>query len=108
MRSVRRQMRIFIVLLLLVTSPLVHGESYEEYWEGWHQAAKEVEECDSVFTAIGFIDQALLNLGNAERSQANSEVIEKLIIEFPDCFCNAFVELSNESQKKVKKFFLQT
>ena len=101
-------MRTAILIVFLIATPLTYGESYEEYWNKWHQDSENVSTCDSITSVVEFLEHALKNLGNAERTQANSETIEALVIEYPDCFCNAFVKLPGSSRAKIKRFFLET
>ena len=100
-------MRIAALILLLFVTQLSRAESYEEYWDKWHKDAEKVSKCDSIILVVDFLEKALNNLGNAERSEANSETIGNLIIGFPDCFCSAFIELSDESREKIKRFYLK-
>lgn len=106
-RGVERHIRITTVIFLLLAAPLVNSESEDEYWNTWHQHSEKVSSCDSTKSVIEFLELALKNSGNAERTQANAETIERLIIEHPDCFCSAFVKLPVSSQAKTKQFFLQ-
>ena len=101
-------MRFSTVILLLLISSVSQSESYEEYWDKWHNEAEKVIKCLSITTVEVFLTRSLENIGNAERSEANSEVIEGLIIENPDCFCKAFLMLPTVSQGKLKKFHLKS
>lgn len=108
MRGVRRHMRITILMVLLLTTSLANSESDEDYWNNWHQHSEKVSACDSINSVVGFLENALENIANAERTQANSKTIEELIIGFPDCFCNALVELPGNSRTQIKLFFLKS
>jgi hypothetical protein len=101
-------MRYLAFTLLFLISSISQGETYEEYWNKWHDDAEKVSKCLSSTTVESFLTQALDNIGNAERNEANSEVIEYLIIRDPDCFCNAFLMLPAASQGKLKQFHLSS
>ena len=54
-----------------------------------------------------FLQNSISDLGNAERTEANAEVIETLILAKPACFLSALSALSQEQCKTVIKFFIQ-
>ena len=95
-----------IVILFSVTTSASAGE-YEQYWDSWHKNAKHIAQCESEKEVTLFFQSSITDLGNAERTEANSEVIENIILTKPDCFLSALSALSQDQCKTIVKFFVQ-
>ncbi|MEQ1514835.1 MAG: hypothetical protein ABL934_19440 [Lysobacteraceae bacterium] len=77
------------------------------YWNEWHKKTKNVSTCSSIKGVTAFLKSAISNLGNAERTEANAEVIENLAIENPDCFNTSLSGLSKTDCRKILEFFIE-
>jgi hypothetical protein len=98
--------RALLALLFAVPIATLAGE-YDQYWDQWHQNRKEVEQCLSEKKVTLFLHEAISNLGNAERAEANAEVIENVILNRPTCFLKALSSLPHEQCKTAVRFFVQ-
>ncbi len=98
--------KVFVILLLTAITPAIAGE-YEQYWDTWHKNAKLIRQCQSEKKVQLFLQNSIYDLGNAERTEANAEVIETIILDKPTCFLSALSALSQENCKTVVKFFIQ-
>ena len=78
---------------MLFLSPALTAD---EYWADWHIISKSVLACESKDTNSSFMVAALDNLGNAERTEGNAEVLEKLALSNPECFSEAAQSLGEE------------
>ena len=97
-----------LAFFLMVASFTAVAESYDEFWDDFHRNAARVGSCDSIASVVDFLEQALQHAGNAERGQAFAQVIEGLILDFPDCFCSAYIELPHDSLSRLKLFYLRS
>ena len=98
--------KILVIFLLSVITPANAGE-YEQYWDAWHKNAKLVRQCESEKIVTLFFQNSIADLGNAERTEANAEVIETIILTKPTCFLSALSALSQDQCQTVVKFFIQ-
>lgn len=98
--------KVLAILLLSAATPAIGGE-YEQYWDTWHKNSKLIRQCQSESKVMLFLQTSIADLGNAERTEANAEVIETVILTKPACFLSALSSLSQEQCKTVVKFFIQ-
>jgi hypothetical protein len=98
--------KVIVILLLTATTPAIAGE-YEQYWDTWHKNAKLIRQCQSEKNVKLFLQNSIADLGNAERTEANAEVIETVILTKPACFLSALSTLSQVQCETVVKFFIQ-
>jgi hypothetical protein len=98
--------KVLLAFLLTLITHAYAGE-YELYWNSWHQNAKLVEQCSSESKVTLFMQNAISNLGNAERTEANAAVIENIILNKPACFLSALSALSQNQCKTLEQFFIQ-
>lgn len=94
------------MLLLTATTPAIAGE-YEKYWDTWHKNATLIKQCQSEKKVKLFLQNSIADLGNAERTEANAEIVETIILTKPACFLSTLSTLSQEECKSVVKFFIQ-
>jgi hypothetical protein len=89
--------------MLFLSSALIA----DEYWADWNINAKLVLACESEDTNSSFMVAALDNLGNAERTEGNAEVLEKLALSKPECFSAAAQSLGKELCFSIYSAFLK-
>jgi hypothetical protein len=99
--------RAVLALLLSLPTAACAGE-YEQYWNAWRQSRTEFERCSSVKKAARFLQDAISNVGNAERTEANAEAIENIIVRSPACFFSALSALDHEQCEVVVRFFVRS
>lgn len=92
---------------LLTISLTAYAGENEQYWDAWHKSKKPVEGCASENQVSLFLQDAISNLGNAERTEANAEVIENVILTKPVCFLSALSALSQTQCKTIVRFFIE-
>jgi hypothetical protein len=80
----------------------------DTYWDAWHPEAAAVSRCDNRQRLASFMVRALQNIKNVERTEANSEVFEKLIISNPTCFLRSAARLKRNSCKLLMKRFVDS
>lgn len=98
--------KVLVIFLLTATTPAIAGE-YEPYWDTWHKNSTLIKQCQSEKKVVLFLQNATSDIGNSERTEANAEVIETLILTKPACFLSALSALSQEQCKTVVKFFIK-
>ena len=92
---------------LIIVSNVTYAGEYEQYWNAWYQNKILVEQCSSEKKVTLFLQDAVANLGNAERTEANAEVIENVILSNPACFLSSLSALSQDQCKSVVRFFIR-
>lgn len=75
------------------------------YWDAWHKEAGVVAQCNDDSRTEAFLRAALSNLGNTERSEANSEALENIMVANPACFLRGLKRMTPaECIKAVESF----
>jgi len=87
-----------IIPILLFCLPLQAGD----YWDWWYSELPSIQKCASFERNAKFMEVALENLVNAERSQANAEVFEVMAIKSSECLRSSAMNLS---EKKCTAFY---
>jgi hypothetical protein len=99
--------KVLLAILLLAIITRTYAGEYEQYWDSWHQNSKLIEQCSSESKVALFMQNAISNLGDAERTEANAAVIENIILNKPACFLAALSELSQAECKTLLQSFVQ-
>ena len=101
-------MKKILIFLALVFTSNSFASTDTEYWSDWHKKSKTASACSSTKSVSVFLKSAISNLGNAERTEANAEVIENLVIEKTNCFNSALSKLSKTDCAQIVKFFIES
>ena len=103
-------MKLLIALFLFfvsVSSNAANISEHKNYWEEWHRLAGDVRACSTNEKVVNFLVQSLENLGNSERTEANADVIEDLVLRIPRCFCAAYQDLSKMQKQTLATYFIR-
>ena len=104
---------ISIFLLLFLVKNAFGGDlnelylkDYDGFWEHWNKTKNEAVSCTDIKNTSIFLRNALETLGNAEVTEANSNEIEKLAVNRPECLLQGLSALIPENQNKFISNFL--
>ena len=79
-------MKVLSILSVLLFCSFSYAE---DYWGWWHAEASSILKCSSHERNAKFMQKALDNLGNVEKSEANADVLEKLAVDHLECLKNS-------------------
>lgn len=84
----------------------VYKKDYRKFWDIWSKHRDNFKACESVESSKKFLEIALSTLGNAEVSEANSEVIEEVSLNKPKCLLEAIVSLAESGQERILNSYI--
>ena len=84
----------------------LYQKNYDGFWEAWEKERINFESCSSPNNSVKFLLNTLETSGNAEVSEANSEVIEKAIINNPKCVLDALLALPEKKLMRIMDLFI--
>ncbi|MDH5408393.1 MAG: hypothetical protein OEY00_07260 [Gammaproteobacteria bacterium] len=102
-----------LIILLFSLMPTTRANEYSDsystdikkFWEVWKQEKKIFTSCQTPEKSKRFLVNTLEISGNTEVSEANHEVIEKVILKNPTCLLDTVITLPIESQMKLTNLF---
>jgi hypothetical protein len=83
-----------------------YASDYEAFWKQWNKSKENATTCIDYGATSKFLSNALITLGNAEVSEANSEIIEILCLRKSECLLESLLALRTEDQEKIMKYFI--
>ena len=98
---------IIVFSLISFTLYAVAEINNNKYWKDWEARVKDFHSCKSGDAVKKFLLIATDNLEYSERTNSNAEAIEVLILNNPECFCDAYKGLDKYTQQNVTEFFLK-
>ena len=107
-------MKFGAILLLTLVYSISHGsggnelyaEDYEEFWRQWQGVKASAMECSDPEKMAQLVSRAVEMTGNAEVTQANSEVLEGKLLSNPHCVLDGFSRLPNNQMNQAIEVFL--
>jgi hypothetical protein len=84
----------------------LYASDYETFWKQWSKSKEKALTCKDHATMPKFLSDAIIMLRNAEVSEANAKVIEKLCLEKPKCLLETLIKMKTEEQDKLVRFFI--